>query len=81
MLPVKAGSLYYERNAWLPFAFAKEQGFAGRLDALYAMLKHPLGLTEDIETYVESPEGWIVPILTEPFEEGVKGAIGAPKKK
>ncbi len=81
MLPVRAGSLYYDRNAWLPFAFSKEQGFAGRLDALYAMLKRPLGLTEDIETYVESPEGWIVPILTEPFEEGVKGAIGAPKKK
>jgi hypothetical protein len=81
MLPVRAGSLYYDRNAWLPFAFAKEQGFAGRLDALYAMLKRPLGLTEDVETYIESPEGWIVPILTEPFEEGVKGAIGAPKKK
>jgi hypothetical protein len=45
------------------------------------MLKNPLGLTEDIETYSESPEGWIVPILTEPFEEGVKGAIPAPKKK
>ncbi|MCX6560129.1 MAG: hypothetical protein NTZ26_06385 [Candidatus Aminicenantes bacterium] len=81
LLAVKAGSLYYERNAWLPFAFAKEQGFAGRLDALYGMLKHPVGLAEDIETYLESPEGWIVPILTEPFEEGVKGAIGAPKKK
>jgi hypothetical protein len=81
LLPVKAGSLYYDRIAWIPFAFEKDKGFAGRLDALYAMLKRPLGLTEDIETYTESPEGWIVPILTEPFEEGVKGAIGTPKKK
>jgi len=81
MLPVKAGSLYYDRNAWLPFAFTKEQGFAGRLDALFAMLKKPLGLSEDAETYPESPDGWITPILTEPFEEGVKGAIGGGKKK
>ncbi len=81
MLPVKAGSLYYDRNAWLPFAFPKDQGFAARLDALYAMLKKPLGLSEDAETYPESPDGWITPILTEPFEEGVKGAIGGGRKK
>ena len=81
MLPVKAGSLYYDKNAWLPFTFARDKGFAARLDALYAMLTHPLGLREDLETYAESPEGWITPILTEPFEEGVKGSIANPKKK
>ena len=81
MLPVKAGSLYYDRNAWLPFNFKKDKGFAARLDALYAMLTHPLGLREEAETYAESPEGWITPILTEPFEEGVKGSIANPKKK
>jgi hypothetical protein len=81
MLPVRAGSLYYDKNAWLPFTFAKDKGFAARLDALYAMLTHPLGLHEDAETYAESPDGWITPILTEPFEEGVKGAIANPKKK
>jgi hypothetical protein len=81
MLPVKAGSIYYDRNAWLPFAFRKEKGFAGMLDAASNNLKYPLGLEEAIETYAESPEGWVVPLLTEPFEEGVKGAIGGVKKK
>jgi hypothetical protein len=81
MLPVRAGSLYYDRNAWIPFSFTKEAGFAGRLDAAYKMLKYPLGMTEDMETFTESPDGWIVPDLTEPFEEGVKKAIGGPIKK
>jgi len=81
MLPVKAGSIYYDRNAVLPFAFKKGQGFADTLDRTYNMLKYPLGIADDIETFAESPDGWVVPILTEPFEEGVKGAIGAPKKK
>ncbi len=81
MLPVKAGSVYYDRNAWLPFAYSKETGFAARLDALRAMLKRPLGLKEDMETYAESPEGWVAPVLTEPFEEGVRGTIPTPKKK
>jgi len=81
LLPVKAGSLYYDRNALIPFAFKKDGGFADMLDRTFNMLKYPLGITDDIETFAESPDGWIVPILTEPFEEGVKGAIGAPKKK
>jgi hypothetical protein len=51
------------------------------LDAASNNLKYPLGLEEAIETYAESPEGWVVPLLTEPFEEGVKGAIGGVKKK
>jgi hypothetical protein len=45
------------------------------------MLKYPLHITEIMETYPESPEGWIVPILTEPFEEGVEGALKGIKKK
>ncbi len=81
MLPVKAGSIYYDRNAWIPFSFQKGKGFAAYLDSAYKMLKYPVGIMDDIETYAESPDGWIVPILTEPFEEGVKGAIGGPKKK
>ena len=81
MLPVRAGSIYYDKNAFVPFSFKKETGFAGILDKTYAAWKYPLGLTDSFETYTESPEGWIVPILTEPFEEGVKGAIGTPKKK
>jgi len=79
MLPVRRGSYYYERNAFLPFPLAKGQGVAATADRYYDMLKHPLSVLESIETYLESPEGWVVPILTEPFEEGVKDAIKIKK--
>jgi hypothetical protein len=81
MLPVRGGSVYYERNALYPFSFKKDQGYSGRVDTAFNMLKHPVSVLESIETYAESPEGWIVPILTEPFEEGVEQAIGGKKKK
>lgn len=80
MLPVRRGSVYYERNAFYPFAFDKNQGFAARVDRTFDVLKHPLSIMESIETFIESPEGWVVPILTEPFEEGVAGAVGKQKK-
>jgi hypothetical protein len=81
MLPVRKGSVYYEKNVFYPFSFKKEQGYRAVVDKTFDMLKSPLSITESIETYLESPEGWIVPILTEPFEEGVKEAIGGKKKK
>ena len=81
MLPVRRGSVYYERNAFLPFALPKGQGVAATADRYFNMLKYPVSVLESIETYLESPEGWVVPILTEPFEEGVKDAVGSPKKK
>ncbi len=76
MLPVKAGSVYYDRSAWLAFPYPKSEGIGAYLDGRFNELKWPLAVREDIETYKESPEGWVVPILTEPFEEGVKGATG-----
>jgi hypothetical protein len=81
MLPVRGGSVYYERNVFFPFSFKKDQGFSGPADAAFQMLKSPVSVLESLETYAESPEGWIVPILTEPFEEGVEKAIGGKKKK
>jgi hypothetical protein len=80
MLPVRRGSVYYERNAFYPFVFKKDQGYAARVDGTYNSLKHPVSVRESIETFLESPEGWVVPILTEPFEEGVTGAVGKQKK-
>ena len=80
MLPVRKGSVYYERNAFLPFATKPGVGYADRVNALFDSLKHPLSVIESIETFLESPEGWVVPILTEPFEEGVRGAVGQRKK-
>jgi hypothetical protein len=81
MLPVRKGSVYSERIVFYPFSFKKEQGYSVQADTLYDMLKYPLSTLESIETYAESPEAWVTPILTEPFEEGVDQAIGGKKKK
>ena len=81
MLPLRRGSVYSERVAFYPFSFKKEQGYSAQADSLFNMLKYPLSIMESIETYAESPEGWVTPILTEPFEEGVERAIGGKKKK
>jgi hypothetical protein len=81
MLPVKAGSVYYEKNAWITFPYPKSQPLAGYLDNWFNMLKYPLAMKDDMETFAESPEGWVVPILTEPFEEGVKSALGGKERK
>ena len=81
MLPVRKGSVYYERIAFYPFSFKKGKGYSAQVDTLFNMLKYPLSVLESIETYSESPEGWVTPILTEPFEEGVEQAIGGKKKK
>jgi hypothetical protein len=80
MLPVRKGSVYTEKTAWIAFPF-KTEGYFSHIDAFYNMLKYPLAVAEEQETYPESPEGWLVPILTEPFEEGVKDALGGKKKK
>lgn len=81
MLPVAGGSVYYDRNAWLAFPFPKDQSLGDYLDRFSAMLKHPVAIREEFETYAESPEGWVVPILTEPFEEGVKDALGGKERR
>ena len=81
MLPVKGGSVYYDRNAWLTFPYPKTQALGAYLDRYYDMLKYPVAVKDDMETFAESPEGWVVPILTEPFEEGVKSALGGKERK
>ncbi|MFC2158795.1 hypothetical protein ACFLT9_13260 [Acidobacteriota bacterium] len=81
MLPVNRGSIYYEKNAWIPMTFKKSKDLFRSLDTYYDIFKHPLYIQESMETYPESPKGWLVPILTEPFDEGVKGALGEKKKK
>ncbi|MFQ6070371.1 MAG: hypothetical protein ACE5LC_07580 [Candidatus Aminicenantales bacterium] len=80
MLPVRKGSVYFERNAWIPLAFRARRAVVKTLDEYFSMIKYPLKIMENIETYPESPRGWLVPILTEPFDEGVKKAIGIRKR-
>lgn len=81
MLPVKKGSIYHEKTVWLPFSFKKTKGMRAFIRDFYNMFNYSLHISEAIETFPESPEGWLVPILTEPFEEGVKDALKGKKKK
>jgi hypothetical protein len=81
MLPVAAGSVYYDRNAWIAYPYPKGEALGDWLDARWNALRWPLAVHEDIETYAESPEGWVVPILTEPFEEGVRDAKGGKERR
>jgi hypothetical protein len=81
MLPVKKGSIYHEKIGWIPFSFQKTKGMKSFIKNYYSMFRNPLQIKEVIETFPESPEGWLVPILTEPFEEGVKDALKGKKKK
>jgi hypothetical protein len=81
MLPVAAGSVYCDRNAWIAFPYPEGEELGDYLDRWYNALKWPLAVREEMETYAESPEGWIVPILTEPFEEGVKDARGGKERR
>jgi hypothetical protein len=81
MLPVAAGSVYYDRNAWIAYPTPKGEDLGDYLDRRFNALKWPLAVHEDIETFAESPEGWVVPILTEPFEEGVKDAKGGKERR
>jgi hypothetical protein len=81
MLPVRKGSVYLEKNVFYPYAFKKNQSFAAEAERVYQMLKYPVSVLGSIETFAQSPEGWVVPILVEPFEEGVEDAVGGKKKK
>lgn len=81
MLPVKKGSIYHEKTAWIPFSFQKTKGMRAYIRDFYNMFHNSLHISETMETFPESPEGWLVPILTEPFEEGVKDALKGKKKK
>lgn len=81
MLPVAAGSVYYDRSAWIAYPYPRKVGLGDYLDERFDALKWPLAVREDIGTYAESPEGWLVPILTEPFEEGVRDARGGKERR
>ena len=79
MMPVRAGSVYLETTAWVPFRF-EETGdpFAG-IQKLHERLTHPLLVHEWMRTDERTPEKWVMPILTMPFDEGVSGAVSGHK--
>jgi hypothetical protein len=81
MMPVRAGSFYYEKNAWVPFRLAKGEEPFRDLERTQKLLTHPLLVHEWMATDDRTPEKWVMPILTVPFDEGVAGAVSGHKKQ
>jgi hypothetical protein len=80
MMPVRAGSFYYEKNAWIPFRLAKGDSPFQELQRTRQALTHPLLVHEWMATDERTPDKWVMPILTVPFNEGVPGAVSGHKQ-
>ena len=57
-----------------------ENPFA-EIEKLNKQLRAPLHVMEWMPTHERAPKGWIMPILTMPFDEGVAGQIGSQKEE
>lgn len=79
MMPVRAGSFYHEKNAWVAFRFASGADPFADIKILQKQLTNPLRVREWMATDSRTPEKWVMPILTMPFDEGVAGAISGHK--
>ncbi len=79
LMKVRKGSMYYEKNAWVPFRFADGDNPYAEIERLNKQLRAPLKVMEWMATDKRAPEGWIMPILTMPFDEGVAGQVGSQK--
>ena len=80
MMEVKKGGIYYDKTAYLPFKLGDTQAEAFTMVESYAKpLNAPLNVEVVMDTDPRNSKEWIVPILVEPFDEGVKGAIGGHK--
>jgi hypothetical protein len=81
MIRFAKGSMYYERTAFMPFVLGESQ--ADRYQSVREqdiLLRHPLRVTYHLDTDNRNNPAWLVPILTEPFDEGVSGAVGGKKE-
>lgn len=79
MMPVRAGSYYHDKNAWVPFRFAAGDDPFAEIKQLQKQLANPLRVREWAATDARTPEAWVMPILTMPFDEGVAGAVSGHK--
>jgi hypothetical protein len=78
MIRAKKGSIYYEKTAYMPFVLGEKSPDEFRMvEEADAMLRNPLHVSYHLDTDNRNNKGWVVPILVEPFDEGVEGAVGA----
>lgn len=69
LIPVPAGNVYYEKMAFVPFAYEDDKTSFQYLDQLYGKLEDPLSVTIVEDTDTRAPRNWMAPILVEEFEE------------
>ncbi|MCL4216381.1 MAG: hypothetical protein KJ052_05170 [Candidatus Hydrogenedentes bacterium] len=79
MMPVRAGSVYFEKNAWVPFRLIEGNDPFADVKRIQKLLNNPLDIQEFMPTNERTPPAWVMPILTMPFDEGVAGAVSAHK--
>jgi len=83
MIRCAAGSMYYEKTAFAPFVLESGDEPSTRyapLDELHSTMRHPLHVSYHLDTDNRNNTGWVVPILVEPFDEGVEGAVGGSQE-
>jgi len=79
LMRVRKGNINYEKYAWLPFRLADGNNPFEQVERLQKQLTNPLLVHEWAATDDRTPENWIMPILTMPFDEGVEGGVSAFK--
>lgn len=80
LMPVRKGSIYIEKSAYLPFRLAAGDRPFAVVERLQRQLTHPLHVHEWMATDDRTPDKWIMPLLTMPFDEGVTEAVGSQKE-
>jgi hypothetical protein len=80
LMRVRKGSIYLEKNAYLPFRLAEGGRPLEPLERLQKRLTRPLLVHEWMATDDRTPDKWIMPLLTVPFDEGVSEAVGSQKE-
>ena len=81
MMRARKGSLYLEKCAWFPFRMKAGDDPFVEVKGLAKRLTHPLLVHEWMDVDERTPEKWVMPILTMPFDEGVSGAVSSHKVK
>ena len=76
MVLVPRGAFYMSETAYAPIRLGDGGDPLRPVADLQALLTQPLRTRVFHDTDARTPKGWVVPILTEPFDEGVEGAIG-----
>jgi hypothetical protein len=79
MMPVRRGSVYLEKWAYVPFRLGDDNAPFEVIETLHKQLKQPVLVHEWQRTDPRTPLKWVMPILTAPFDEGVQGAVSAQK--